>query len=135
MVQKAKQAGSKSKDNVITKTNEGVTKVTKSESKGGYKDSYSKKEYESKEAFRDMKLRHEATAFTKLHNHLISIVSKGQKDATIDVTKILGLNHVDARLPRYVLGFINGGDSYKTKITKFGDRKNLATVFDLVKSK
>ena len=84
------------------------------EKKEVYKDPYSSKEYESKEAFLAMKLAHTKTNFTKLHNALLAAVNSGKKEVTVDI-KVAGLETMDERLPRYVLGFIKGGKEYKTK--------------------
>jgi len=77
-----------------------------------YKDAYSGKEYASKAVFLAMKLAHTKTNFTKLHVALLSAVNSGKKEIVVDV-KAIGMETMDSRLPRYVLGFINGGKDYK----------------------
>ena len=83
---------------------------------GGYKDPYSGKEYESKEAFVAMKVKGDKkTNFSLLYLHLADVVKKGVKEANVDVEK-LGLKTMDPRLPRYSLGFIKGGEEYKVNL-------------------
>ena len=126
MVKKAKQAGEV----------QDVAQAVASTAKPGdsYKDGYSKKEWDSKQAFKEMKLKHVNTAFTKLHNVLEPAINQGVQEASFDVTKLLGLKHIDARLPKYVLSFINGGTEYKVKNTKFGEKKSLVTIFEVAKA-
>lgn len=146
MVTKAKAAGSVAEAKGADKAEEflkGNKKTSKAKTPkapkvakaavAGYKDGYSKKEYASKEAFKEMKLKHENTAFTKLYKALLPIVNKGQATGTIDVSK-MDLDHIDARLPRYVLGFIEGGEKYKSKNTKFGAKKSLVAIFEVAKA-
>ena len=87
-----------------------AAKVAKAE--GKYKDPYSGKEYESKAAFCAMKLGHKNTNFTRLYNGFQEVVAAGAPETLIDI-KALGMETMDPRLPRYVLGFINGGENYK----------------------
>ena len=77
-----------------------------------YKDPYSSKEYASKLAFLTMKLSHTKTNFSKLFYALHEVVKSGKQEAVVSLSKI-GLETMDARLPRYVLGFIKEGDKYK----------------------
>jgi len=92
-----------------------MTKKPKQDKK--YKDAYSSKEYESQEKFLAMKLSHTKTNFTKLYQGLYKVVQGGKKENVVNVEK-LGLETMDARLPRYVLGFIKGGKEYKVKFSE-----------------
>ena len=80
---------------------------------GEYKDPYSGKVYASKEAFLEMKLSHKNTNFTKLYNAVKGIVESGVSETVVFLDTDARLETMDDRLPRYVLGFINGGENYK----------------------
>jgi len=98
---------SKAKD--FAKTPKTATKPEISK-EDGYKDPYSKKIWESEQAFYEMKLAHKNSNFTLLDAGLVESIAaciKGKtKTFTINVLDLGIKNHVDWRLPKYCLGFI-----------------------------
>ena len=91
--------------------------MAKKPKKDEYKDAYSSKVYKNVDTFLKMKLSHLNTNFTKLYKGLYKIVKSGKKETIIDV-RTLGMETMDIRLPRYVLGFINGGKDWKAAMDK-----------------
>ena len=103
--------------------------TAKAKPEGGYKDPYSGKVYESKEAFVAMKTKEgKNTNFALLYGHLFDVVKKGTKEANVDVQKV-GLKTMDSRLPRYVLGFIKGGQDYKVSLDQKAWNKRSQSIF------
>lgn len=121
----------------ITKIPEKETKVSsvsgkeKTSQESGYRDPYSKKVYESKEAFIEMKLSHEKAKYTILFKHMFPLVEKGQKEILIMVSDA-GLDWIDKRLPVYILDhmktkgiklYSKNAENYKVSLTPTKDFK------------
>lgn len=84
----------------------------------GYKDAYnSEKVFSSKDEFLVEKLKRKTSKFSRLYNFLLPLVEKKAKEIKIEVEKI-GIDYVDPRLPRYVLGFIKNGETYYVRNPK-----------------
>lgn len=114
VAKKAKVADKSVTKAKATKTAVKIAKAVKPTAKPevkGYKDNYSTKVYETQTAFLETKLKRATSKFTKLYAHLLPLVKKQAKEIAIDIVGI-GMDYVDARLPRYVLGFIDGGENY-----------------------
>jgi hypothetical protein len=79
--------------------------------KEGYKDNYSPKIFETKNSFLETKLKRKTSKFSRFYFFILPLVNKGIKEIKIEVEKI-GVDYVDPRLPRYVLGFIKDGENY-----------------------
>ena len=107
------------------------TKTAVVKTKGGYKDTYGNKVWESKEQFLSMKLSHEKSIFTILHNLLADSVKKGVKNKTIDVPSVLNVPKIDHRFPSYILGFIPNGNEYSVTEKILGEKKSWLTKFNL----
>lgn len=104
------------------KNKQAESKINRKAIKDGYKDGYNcTKVYASKDVFlTDVKLAgKKETKFSVIFNAVKVLLAKNPKEAKIDVTRLFlhkkPIRYTDARMPRYVLGFLPNGSGYRIR--------------------